>query len=53
MFFFKNQKYSLFPTVKMNANYEEFCRVGNLEADFQQVLPVQFFWNIHNIVLKH
>ena len=26
-----------FPTVKMNANYAEMCRVGNLEADFQQV----------------
>ena len=27
----------------MNANYAEICRVSNLEADFQQVLLVQFF----------
>ena len=27
----------------MNANYAEICRVGNLEADFQQVPPVHFF----------
>ena len=26
----------------MNANYAEICRVGNLEADFQQVPLVQF-----------
>ena len=41
--FLKNQIFSLFPIVKMNANYEEICRVGNLEADFQQVLLVHFF----------
>ena len=29
--------------VKMNANYAEICRVGNLEVDFQQVLLVHFF----------
>ena len=34
---FKNQIFSLFPLVKMNANYTEIGRVGNLEADFQQV----------------
>ena len=28
---------------KMNANYAEICRVGNFEADFQQVLLIQFF----------
>ena len=50
---FKNKTFSLFPTVKMNANNAEICRVGNLEADFQQVLLVQFFWNFHNIVVKH
>ena len=36
----------------MNANYAEICRVGNLEADFQQVLLGQFFWNIHSIVVE-
>ena len=41
--FLKNQVFSLFPIVKMNANYAEICRVGNLEADFQQVPLVQFF----------
>ena len=39
--------------VKMNAHYAEICRVGNLEADFLQVLLVQFFWNFYNIVVKH
>ena len=37
----------------MNANYAEICRVGNLEADVQKVLRVQFIWNFHNIVVKH
>ena len=37
----------------MNEIYVEICRVGNLEADFQQVLLIQFFWNFHNIVVKH
>ena len=37
----------------MNANYAEICRVGNLDADFQQVSLVKFFWNFHNIVLEH
>ena len=41
--FFLNQIFSLFPIVKMNSNYAEICRVGNLEADFQQVLLVHFF----------
>ena len=27
----------------MNANYAEICRIGNLEADFQQVQLVHFF----------
>ena len=35
--------YVFIPMVKMNANYAEICRVGNLEADFQQVLLVHFF----------
>ena len=39
----KNQTFSLFPTVKMNANYTEIYWVGNLETGFQQVLLVQFF----------
>ena len=51
--FLKNQVFSLFPMVKMNANYAEICRVGNLEADFQQVPLVHFFSNFHNIVVKH
>ena len=34
----------------MNANYAKICKVGILEADFQQVLLVQFFGNFHNIV---
>ena len=37
----------------MNANYEEIYRVGNLEADFQQVTLVQFFLKFYNIVVKH
>ena len=28
----------------MASNYAEICRVGNLEADFQQVPLVQFFF---------
>ena len=40
--FLKNQRFSLFPIVKMNVNYAEICREGNLEADFQQVLLVIF-----------
>ena len=32
-----------FSIVKKNANYAEICRVGTLEADFQQVPLVQFF----------
>ena len=39
----KNQIFSLFSIVKMNANVAEICRVGNLEADFQQVPLVPFF----------
>ena len=39
----KNQIFSLFPIVKMNANYAEICRVGNLEPGFQQVPLDQFF----------
>ena len=49
----KNQKFSLFPIVKMDVNSAEICWVGNLEADFQQVSLVQFFWNFHSIVVKH
>ena len=29
----------------MNKNYAEICKVDILEADFQQVLLVQFFLN--------
>ena len=48
-----NPLVSLFTKVKMNANYAEICRVGKLEADFQQVPLIQFFWKFHNIVVKH
>ena len=50
----ENQIFSLFLVVKMDANYAEMCRVGtcNLEADFQQVYLVQFFWIFHNIIMK-
>ena len=37
----------------MNANYTEIGRVGNSEADFQQVSLVQIFWDFLNIVVKH
>ena len=43
--FQNNQIFLLFPIVKMNANYAEICRVGILEANFQQVLLVNFFLN--------
>ena len=33
-----------FPIVKMYANYSEICKVGNLEADFQQVPLAIFFF---------
>ena len=57
--FFKRSNISLtFSHSKtMNANYADLCMVSNLEADFQQVPPVQFFsasfiiflWNINNL----
>ena len=50
--FLKNQIFSLFPIVKMNTIYAEICRVGNLDADFQQAALVQFFCKFHNIVVK-
>ena len=40
--FLKDQIFSFFPIIKINANYTEICRVGNLEADVQVPL-VQFF----------
>ena len=43
---------SLFPTVKLTANYEETGKVGILEIDFQQVPFFNFFRNFHNIVAK-
>ena len=51
--FSKNRIFSLFPIVKMNANYAVISRIGILEADFQQVLFVHFFKYFHNIVVKH
>ena len=50
---FFNQIFSLFSIVKMNTNYAVICRVGNLEADFQEFPLVQLFLNFHNIVVKH
>ena len=44
--FLKNQIVSLFPIVKMNANYVEICWVGNLEEDFQQVLQISEIFTI-------
>ena len=41
--FYKMEYFHFFPIVKMNANYAEISRVGNLEADFQKVPLVQFF----------
>ena len=41
---FFNQVFSHFPIVKSKANYAEICIIGNLEADFQQVSLVQFFF---------
>ena len=35
--FLKNQIFSLFPIVKIKANYAEICGVDNFEADFQCV----------------
>ena len=37
----------------MNASNTKICMIGNLEEDFQQVPLVQFFWNFHNIIVKH
>ena len=37
-YFLKNQIFSVFPMVKMDVYYAEISWVGNLEADFQQVL---------------
>ena len=52
---FLNQIFSLFPLVKMNANYAEICRLGNLEANFQQFrlfifseIFTMLLWNINN-----
>ena len=36
----------------MNANYAKICRLGELEAYFQQVSLVQFFWHFQYIVVK-
>ena len=45
---FLYQIFSLFPIVKRNVKYAEMSRVCNLEADFQQVSLVQFFWNFQS-----
>ena len=51
--FLKIKIFSLFPIVKMNANYAEICSVGNLEAGFQQVLLVHFFCRIFTMLLRN
>ena len=51
--FFLNQIFLFFPMVKTNANYAEICKIGKLEADFQQVSLVHFFLKFHNVVVKH
>ena len=43
VFFLFKKKLSLFPIVKKNAIHAGLCRIGNLEADFQQVPLVQLF----------
>ena len=50
--FLKNEIVSLFLIVKMNANYAEICRVGNLEADFQPSPLIHFFWNFQTSKIK-
>ena len=42
----RNKTFSLFLIVKMNANYAEICRVGNMAADFQNVPLVHFFLKV-------
>ena len=41
--YLKIKYFHFFPTVKMNANYADICKVGNTKADFQEVPLVQFF----------
>ena len=41
--FLKKSTISTFPIVKINVDYAEICRVGNTEADFQQVPLVKVF----------
>ena len=36
--FLKLQIFSLFPIVKMNANFAEICGIGNVEADLTFIL---------------
>ena len=47
--FFLIKYFHFFLIVKMNANYAEMCRLGNLEADFQQV-PL-FFSEMFTVLL--
>ena len=42
----KNLIFSLFPVVKINANYAEICSVGDLEADFRQIPLIHFFLKV-------
>ena len=51
--FSNNRIFLLFPMVKTNANYVEICRVGILEADFQLVpLVIFFFWSFTILMLN-
>ena len=45
----KKSNIFMFPIVKIVENCAEICRVGTLEAGFQQVLLIQF----HSIVLNN
>ena len=47
LLFLINTKFSFLPIIKMNANYAEICRLGNLESDFQKssAYPLFFFSN--------
>ena len=39
--------FHIFPYSKIEGKLSKICTIGNLEAHFQQVPLVQFFWNYH------
>ena len=49
--FLKDQIFSSFPIVNINANYAEINRIVYLEVKFQQVPRVHFFSEIFTILL--